>query len=67
MPERSQFFTKIASKTTAKLKWLENAKFYVSLRKGTLRNEVDQPPRSSIRKILNLKSVDLTISFTGAW
>jgi len=68
MPERTQRFNKISSKSTSNLKWLENIKFYVSLRKGTLKNQVDQPPpRSGLRKMPSLKSVDMTLSFTGEW
>jgi len=67
MPERSQRFNKISSKFTSKLKFLESVKLYTTLRRGTLKNELDKHQPNHARRISNLKSVDATFSFTGEW
>jgi len=68
MPERSQHFVKMSSKATSNLKWMENVKIYTSLKKGTLKNELEKHQSHQARRASNnLKSVDATFSFTGEW
>ncbi len=68
MPERSPNFAKVSSRALGKLKWLEEFKTYISLKRGTIRSEVDKdkrPPRK--RQSSKLKSFDVTISVPGEW
>jgi len=68
MPERSPYFHKISSKTISKLKCLEDMRFYVSLKKGTLKNEMEQHQKSKIKKKASrIKTIIATFSVTGEW
>ena len=68
MPERSEHFHKISSKTLSQLKWLEDVRFYVGSKKGTLKNEMERHRKPDTKKKSSkLKTVNVTISLTGEW
>jgi len=68
MPERSKSFTKKSSNAFSKLKWLEEIKSYDSLRKGTLKHEVEEDPRPPRkRRSSKIKNVEMTLPLPGEW
>ena len=68
MPERSKNFNKISGHTFSKLKRLEEIKTYISLKKGTLKNEIDKDPKPPRKqRSSKIKNFEITISFPGKW
>jgi len=67
MPERSQK-SEITFECVAKLKSLENYKYYASFKHGDIRNELARPQRKlKWIKEFKIKNMDLSLSVPGEW
>ncbi len=67
MSERSRGGRNKSSKYTSKHRCLEHIKVYHSLRKGAIQNEFDQEQADHQPLLAKLKSLDLTVFYTGEW
>ena len=67
MPRRSPRVEHVSRKCVHQLKWLEVFQNYEILKKGALKNHVNESQKKTIAKKLPVRALGITFSSTGEW